>query len=204
MRSCHSIRRGRARVERATFNGASSLPSGVPRHVDGRIRVTTTSCRRQVSHRIDPWADLAASSAAQRRVTSARYSRRGMAPAPKPNLPDGIARAALAEGQMLVGDVDGEDVLLARHGDEIFAIGAACTHYHGALAQGLMVGDTVRCPLTTPASVFAPARCCAIPRSTQWIAGGSSVAVTGLSCARSSPAAAPPPQHATTAPYNRS
>jgi NADPH-dependent 2,4-dienoyl-CoA reductase/sulfur reductase-like enzyme/nitrite reductase/ring-hydroxylating ferredoxin subunit len=70
-----------------------------------------------------------------------------MAAPPKPNFAEGISIAALAEGGMLVGDVGGEDVLLARHGEEIFAIGASCTHYHGALAQGLMVGDTVRCPL---------------------------------------------------------
>ncbi|HEX4986520.1 MAG TPA: FAD-dependent oxidoreductase, partial [Burkholderiales bacterium] len=29
---------------------------------------------------------------------------------------------------------------------EFFAIGAHCTHYHGPLADGLIVGDTVRCP----------------------------------------------------------
>ncbi len=38
-------------------------------------------------------------------------------------------------------------MLLARRGGEYFAIGAECTHYHGALADGLMVGETVRCPL---------------------------------------------------------
>jgi apoptosis-inducing factor 3 len=46
----------------------------------------------------------------------------------------------------LVGRVAGEDVLLARAGDDLFAVGAHCTHYHGPLVDGLVVGDTVRCP----------------------------------------------------------
>jgi NADPH-dependent 2,4-dienoyl-CoA reductase/sulfur reductase-like enzyme/nitrite reductase/ring-hydroxylating ferredoxin subunit len=47
---------------------------------------------------------------------------------------------------MLVGHVGDEAVLLARSGTSIFAVGAKCTHYGGPLADGLMVGDTVRCP----------------------------------------------------------
>jgi nitrite reductase/ring-hydroxylating ferredoxin subunit len=47
---------------------------------------------------------------------------------------------------MLGGHVGDDAVLLARRGDEFFAIGAACTHYNGPLAEGLIVGDTVRCP----------------------------------------------------------
>ena len=52
----------------------------------------------------------------------------------------------LPDGGMVAGKLDGEDILLARRADEFFAVGAFCTHYHGPLADGLMVGDTVRCP----------------------------------------------------------
>jgi nitrite reductase/ring-hydroxylating ferredoxin subunit len=37
-------------------------------------------------------------------------------------------------------------VVLARTGGALFAIGAECTHYHGPLAKGVLVADTVRCP----------------------------------------------------------
>jgi NADPH-dependent 2,4-dienoyl-CoA reductase/sulfur reductase-like enzyme/nitrite reductase/ring-hydroxylating ferredoxin subunit len=63
-----------------------------------------------------------------------------------PDLAAGISLDQLPDGGLLVGQVDGEDVVLARQGDDVFAIGAHCTHYHGPLASGLIVGDTVRCP----------------------------------------------------------
>jgi NADPH-dependent 2,4-dienoyl-CoA reductase/sulfur reductase-like enzyme/nitrite reductase/ring-hydroxylating ferredoxin subunit len=63
-----------------------------------------------------------------------------------PDLTQGIATESLADGAMLAGHVGEEAVLLARRGDEYFAIGATCTHYNGPLAEGLLVGDSVRCP----------------------------------------------------------
>ena len=63
-----------------------------------------------------------------------------------PDLAQGVPAADLPNGSMLAGHVGDEAVLLARCGTEIFAIGATCTHYGGPLVDGLMVGDTVRCP----------------------------------------------------------
>jgi NADPH-dependent 2,4-dienoyl-CoA reductase/sulfur reductase-like enzyme/nitrite reductase/ring-hydroxylating ferredoxin subunit len=63
-----------------------------------------------------------------------------------PDLTQGVAIDALADGTMVAGHVGKDVVLLARRGDEFFAVGAHCSHYHGPLAEGLMVDDTVRCP----------------------------------------------------------
>ena len=59
---------------------------------------------------------------------------------------DGLALSELPDGAMRTGSVDGEAVMLARRGDGIFAVGAHCTHYSGPLAEGLLIGTTVRCP----------------------------------------------------------
>jgi NADPH-dependent 2,4-dienoyl-CoA reductase/sulfur reductase-like enzyme/nitrite reductase/ring-hydroxylating ferredoxin subunit len=64
-----------------------------------------------------------------------------------PDLEAGIAAADLPDGGMLLGHAQGDPVLLARHGEDVFAVGASCTHYGGPLAEGLLVGDEVRCPL---------------------------------------------------------
>ncbi|HEV8547394.1 MAG TPA: FAD-dependent oxidoreductase [Polyangiaceae bacterium] len=68
------------------------------------------------------------------------------APLTGPDLTLGIDAQELAEGGMLVGHAGGEAVLLARHGGEVFAIEAKCSHYGGPLGEGLLTGDTVRCP----------------------------------------------------------
>src|SRR4029077_3606367 len=64
-----------------------------------------------------------------------------------PDLTLGVAVDSLSSGGTLLGRVGEDDVLLARAGDRLFAVGAHCTHYHGPLAEGLVVDDTVRCPL---------------------------------------------------------
>jgi NADPH-dependent 2,4-dienoyl-CoA reductase/sulfur reductase-like enzyme/nitrite reductase/ring-hydroxylating ferredoxin subunit len=63
-----------------------------------------------------------------------------------PDLIKGVSLADLADGGMLVGHAGDDEVLLARRGGEVFAVSAHCSHYHGPLAEGLLVGDTVRCP----------------------------------------------------------
>jgi NADPH-dependent 2,4-dienoyl-CoA reductase/sulfur reductase-like enzyme/nitrite reductase/ring-hydroxylating ferredoxin subunit len=84
-----------------------------------------------------------------------------------PDLPDlrnGIDLGDLADGAMLSGRVDSEKAILVRSGSEYFVVGAECTHYHGPLASGLKVADTLRCPLhhacfslRTGAALRAPA-----------------------------------------------
>lgn len=62
-----------------------------------------------------------------------------------PDLAKGVSLTAFEDGKLL-GHVGEEDVLLVQAGSEIFAIEPACSHYHGPLADGLVVGDTIRCP----------------------------------------------------------
>ncbi|HEY4013269.1 MAG TPA: FAD-dependent oxidoreductase [Polyangiaceae bacterium] len=63
-----------------------------------------------------------------------------------PDLTKSVALESIPEGGTLLGHAEGEAVLLARRGREVFAVAASCTHYGGPLAEGLVVGDEVRCP----------------------------------------------------------
>jgi NADPH-dependent 2,4-dienoyl-CoA reductase/sulfur reductase-like enzyme/nitrite reductase/ring-hydroxylating ferredoxin subunit len=81
-----------------------------------------------------------------------------------PDLEEGIRVDDLADGGMIAGHVGDAAVLLARRGEELFALDAFCTHYHGPLAEGLILGETLRCPwhhacfdLRTGSAVGAPA-----------------------------------------------
>jgi NADPH-dependent 2,4-dienoyl-CoA reductase/sulfur reductase-like enzyme/nitrite reductase/ring-hydroxylating ferredoxin subunit len=63
------------------------------------------------------------------------------------DLTAGVRIDDLRDGGVVRGTVGKEPVVLVRKGERVFAVGARCTHYHGALDEGLVVGDTIRCPL---------------------------------------------------------
>lgn len=70
-----------------------------------------------------------------------------MATTNTPDLTKGFLASSLQDGGMIQGKVGEEDVILARCKDEFFAVGSNCTHYQGALVEGLIVGEELRCPL---------------------------------------------------------
>ncbi len=62
-----------------------------------------------------------------------------------PDLTQGVSNTDFTDGKLL-GHVGEEQVLLVQQGGEVLAIDAFCSHYHGPLAEGLVVGETIRCP----------------------------------------------------------
>ncbi|MGB9429014.1 MAG: FAD-dependent oxidoreductase [Gammaproteobacteria bacterium] len=63
-----------------------------------------------------------------------------------PDFAAGVSITDIPDGGLLAGHIGKDQALLVRRGGEIFATGAVCTHYHGPLAKGLVVGETIRCP----------------------------------------------------------
>ena len=81
-----------------------------------------------------------------------------------PDLSKGVPASSLPDGAMMAGHIGNDEVVLARQNGRLFALSAHCTHYHGPLADGLLVGATVRCPwhhahfsLETGEAIAAPA-----------------------------------------------
>jgi len=81
-----------------------------------------------------------------------------------PDLTVGLAVSDLTENVPFVGHARGEAIVLIRIGADVHALGATCSHYGGPLAEGLVVGETLRCPwhhacfeLRTGDAVGAPA-----------------------------------------------
>jgi NADPH-dependent 2,4-dienoyl-CoA reductase/sulfur reductase-like enzyme/nitrite reductase/ring-hydroxylating ferredoxin subunit len=62
-----------------------------------------------------------------------------------PDLTKGIDLSEFTS-ETLLGHVGDDEVLLVRSGPDLFAVDAHCSHYHGPLAEGLVVGDSIRCP----------------------------------------------------------
>src|ERR1700704_4846820 len=62
-----------------------------------------------------------------------------------PDLSQGVASSEFS-GDTLLGHVGDHPVLLVRAGSEISAIDAHASHYHGPLAEGLVTGESIRCP----------------------------------------------------------
>jgi len=63
-----------------------------------------------------------------------------------PDFATGAKFGDIGENEPLLGHFDGEPVIVVRQGEQVFATGAVCTHYSGPLAEGLVVGETIRCP----------------------------------------------------------
>ncbi len=63
-----------------------------------------------------------------------------------PDFRRGVKFSSIADGAMLNGRVGDVPALLVRRDEELFAVGAKCSHYGGPLGEGLVVDETIRCP----------------------------------------------------------
>lgn len=89
-----------------------------------------------------------------------------------PDLGLGIPAADLPDGATIAGRVADHPILLSRRGNDFFAVSGACTHYGAHLADGLIAGDEVRCPLHHACFSLRDGRALAAPAFdalTRWI-----------------------------------
>ena len=63
-----------------------------------------------------------------------------------PELTQGIEISSIRPGQLIAGHAFGDPVLLVHVEPNWFAVGGKCTHYGATLAEGVLVGETIRCP----------------------------------------------------------
>jgi NADPH-dependent 2,4-dienoyl-CoA reductase/sulfur reductase-like enzyme/nitrite reductase/ring-hydroxylating ferredoxin subunit len=118
-----------------------------------------------------------------------------------PDLAAGLEVSRIPENIPLLGHANGAAVILVRKDSTFHALGATCSHYSGPLAEGLVVGATVRCPwhhacfdLRTGEALGAPALdpipCYEVTRNGDRVSVG----------AKRSPAPKPPQSAANVAP----
>jgi NADPH-dependent 2,4-dienoyl-CoA reductase/sulfur reductase-like enzyme/nitrite reductase/ring-hydroxylating ferredoxin subunit len=63
-----------------------------------------------------------------------------------PDLAQGIEISSVSPGELIAGHAFGEPVLLVHVEPNWFAVGGKCTHYGATLAEGVLVGESIRCP----------------------------------------------------------
>jgi NADPH-dependent 2,4-dienoyl-CoA reductase/sulfur reductase-like enzyme/nitrite reductase/ring-hydroxylating ferredoxin subunit len=63
-----------------------------------------------------------------------------------PDLAKGVEISSVKPGQLIGGHAFGEPVVLAHAEPNWFAVGGKCTHYGAPLHEGVLVGETLRCP----------------------------------------------------------
>jgi NADPH-dependent 2,4-dienoyl-CoA reductase/sulfur reductase-like enzyme/nitrite reductase/ring-hydroxylating ferredoxin subunit len=63
-----------------------------------------------------------------------------------PDLSQGIEISSVSPGELVAGHAFGEPVLLVHVEPNWFAVGGKCTHYGAPLAEGVLVGESIRCP----------------------------------------------------------
>lgn len=63
-----------------------------------------------------------------------------------PDFATGFAVEGMRDAEPVAGRVGEVPAVLVKRGARFYLVGAECTHYHAPLAEGLVVGDTIRCP----------------------------------------------------------
>src|SRR5579883_3113694 len=63
-----------------------------------------------------------------------------------PDFAAGFAVEGMRDAEPVAGRVGEVPAVLVKRGTRFYLVGAECTHYHAPLAEGLVVGDTIRCP----------------------------------------------------------
>ncbi|MDJ0270921.1 MAG: non-heme iron oxygenase ferredoxin subunit [Aigarchaeota archaeon] len=53
----------------------------------------------------------------------------------------------LPEGERIVVDVEGESILVLNHEGRIYAISNICTHEDAEMVSGIVIDDTITCPV---------------------------------------------------------
>jgi nitrite reductase/ring-hydroxylating ferredoxin subunit len=59
---------------------------------------------------------------------------------------DAAAASEVEEGRLHRVDVQGQPVVLVRHGDRVHAMGATCSHYGAPLEEGMVQDGCLVCP----------------------------------------------------------